>query len=136
MGAAEYVADELVAKLEALNYPVTTHEQPNIDEIPQQDSCWLVCTSTHAAGDLPDNIQPFISALTDNKPSLNTVSYGIIGLGDKSYDTFCQAATDINCLLLSLGAQLKGEILQINALDKALPEEYALNWLPTWLNSL
>ncbi len=136
MGAAEYVVDELAAKLETLGYSATTHEQPNFAEIPQQDVYWLVCTSTHGAGDLPDNIQPFITALSNNRPSLAAIKYGIIGLGDKSYDTYCQAADDINRLLAGLGAQLCGELLQINALDPDMPEDYALNWLPKWLNSL
>ncbi|MFT4925182.1 MAG: MioC protein [Phenylobacterium sp.] len=136
MGAAEYVADELSIALESLGHHATNHEKPDINVIPQQDVCWLICTSTHAAGELPDNIQAFISALKTNKPLLSAIKYGIIGLGDTSYDTYCQAAVDINQLLLSLGAQQRGSFLQINALDEDLPEEYALNWLPDWLDSL
>ncbi|MFT5161522.1 MAG: MioC protein [Alteromonadaceae bacterium] len=136
MGAAEYVGDELVSQLESLGHAVTLHEHPDYSQIPQQNVYWLICTATHGGGELPDNISPFISTLKQNRPSLSTLQYGIIGLGDKSYDTFCQAAEDIHQLLVTLGAQLKGEVLRINALDPDLPEEYALNWLPGWLNSL
>lgn len=136
MGAAEYVGDELAAKLESLDYPVVVHEQPDINDIPQQAACWLICTSTHGAGDLPDNIQHFFKCLSESKPSLSDIEYGIIGLGDKRYDTYCQAADELNRLLQSLGAQLKGELLKIDAQDEQLPEAYALDWLPRWLDAL
>ena len=136
MGAAEYVADELVAALDQQNITVTSHEQPQYAQIPQQDAIWLICTSTHGAGELPDNIQDFVSQLKQNKPDLGQIRFGVISLGDSSYDTFCQAGIDITALLQQLGARLTGEILQIDAQDADLPEDFALQWLPDWLNTL
>ncbi len=58
LGAAEYVADAIAEKLDASGHTHTIHAEPNLDEI-KTESTWIVCTSTHGAGELPDNIQPF-----------------------------------------------------------------------------
>lgn len=136
MGAAEYIADELAEALQAKGFEAVMHEHPQYDAIPQQDVYWLICTSTHGAGDPPDNIQPFIAALKEKKPSLADIEYGVIGLGDTSYDTFCRASHDLDQLLTALGGQKQGDLLEINVLDDQLPEEYALLWLPKWLSVL
>lgn len=136
MGAAEAVADELAEELQTKGIEVTIHEAPNYDDIPQSNVTWLICTSTHGAGELPDNIRDFAAALNENKPDLCSIKYGVIGLGDKSYDTFCAAAHQFDQILCSLNAQSNGELLEINALDPDLPEDYALAWLPGWLGTL
>ena len=77
----------------------------------------------------------FLSAVLTLSPfSLCGVSVCV--LCNKSYDTFCQAGHDIDKLLSTLGAQKCGDLLEINVLDSDLPEEYAVKWLPLWLNSL
>lgn len=136
MGAAEAVADELAAEIEAKGGSAVVHESPQYDEIPQTGVNWLICTSTHGAGELPDNILAFAKTLSREKPDLSQVNYGVIGLGDKSYDTYCRAAHQFDQLLSSLNAQTKGQLLEINALDEDLPEDYALAWLPAWLAAL
>ena len=136
MGASEYVADELAETLQTLGHEATVHEQPLYDKIPQQGVYWLICTSTHGAGDLPDNIQPFIAALKQNAPLLTDIDYGVIALGDRSYDTFCKAGHEIDQILTSFSAKRSGEMLKINVLDEAIPEDQALEWLPKWLKTL
>ncbi|NQZ06436.1 MAG: FMN-binding protein MioC [Algicola sp.] len=135
MGAAEYVADELAEALQALGHQAVVHEHPQYDKIPQQDVYWLICTSTHGAGDLPDNIQPFIAALKESAPILADLKYGVIALGDRSYDTFCQAGHQIDQILTSLGAQRSAQLLEIDVKNAVSPEDQALEWLPTWLKS-
>ena len=54
---------------------------PEADDVPQQDEYWLIITSTHGAGDLPKNIQPFADALREQQPDLSSVRYGAIGIG-------------------------------------------------------
>lgn len=136
MGAAEAVADELAAAIEQAGFAAVVHEMPQYDDIPKADVHWLVCTSTHGAGDLPDNLVEFAKQLQADKPDLSVIKYGIIGLGDTSYDTFCQAAHQMDQLLTQLNAEKVAESLEINALDPDLPEDYALAWLPSWLNAL
>jgi MioC protein len=136
MGAAEYIADELALEIVKLGHHATVHEQPHIEDIPQKNAYWLICTSTHGAGELPDNIQPFITKLTQLAPNLADITYGVIALGDRSYDTFCHAGHQVDAVLANLGGQKRGDLLEINVLDNNLPEDYALKWLPLWLNSL
>jgi MioC protein len=136
MGAAEYIADEIAEALQNKGYEATVHEQPNIEEIPLQGVYWLICTSTHGAGDLPDNIQSFIADLELTSPLLSDIEYGVIGLGSTSYDTFCSASHKIDALLTKFGAKKKGKLLEIDVLDDQLPEDYALSWLPSWLHTL
>ena len=73
-GNTEYIADELAEALNQLDYEALVHEQPEYEAIPQQDCWWIVCTSTFGAGDFPDNIQPFVTALTQNKPNLSAIN--------------------------------------------------------------
>ena len=136
MGAAEYMADELAEQLIAQGHQATVHEQPEYDALPHSDAIWLVCTSTHGAGELPDNIRLFIDDLQQQKPDLSQLRYTVIGLGDTSYDTFCQAAKDIDALLGQLGAQKITDVLTIDVQSEQLPEEIALQWLPQWLKQL
>ena len=78
----------IAEKLDASGHTHTIHAEPNLDEI-KTESTWIVCTSTHGAGELPDNIQPFAKQLEG--ADLSAVNAYVIGLGDTSYDTFCFA---------------------------------------------
>ncbi|HCA77776.1 MAG TPA: nitric oxide synthase, partial [Alteromonas sp.] len=62
LGASEYVADAIAEALRARGYKVTILTQPDMDDI-EADSTWFICTPTHGAGDLPDNIQSFAAQL-------------------------------------------------------------------------
>ena len=53
LGASEYVADAIAEKLDASGHTHTIHAEPNLDNI-NTASIWVVCTSTHGAGELPD----------------------------------------------------------------------------------
>jgi MioC protein len=92
LGAAEYVADAIAEILDASGHTHTIHAEPNLDEI-KTESTWIVCTSTHGAGELPDNIQPFAKQLEG--ADLSAVNAYVIGLGDTSYDTFCFGAKEM-----------------------------------------
>ena len=62
LGASEYVADALAESLEQKGHSANIHLEPKLAEIPKEH-IWLLCSSTHGAGDLPDNIQPFADEL-------------------------------------------------------------------------
>ena len=134
MGSAEYTADQIHQALSAANFTSQIHEFPEPEAIPTENAIWLICTSTHGAGDLPDNIQAFATSLSE-RGSLEGLQYGVIGLGDRSYDTFNHAAIKLDELLQLQGAKRIGQRLEINVLDELLPEDAALAWLPTWLEA-
>lgn len=133
MGSAEYVAEQLQEALEQAGFEVSLFEQPELNDI--ADKHWLICTSTHGAGELPDNIQAFASDLAD-KNDLSDIKYSVIGLGDSSYDQFNQAAKTLDQLILSKGAHCLADRLEIDAQDEALPEDIALAWLPKLLTAV
>lgn len=90
LGGAEYVGDHLSDLLQEQGFDTKIHNQPNINEIPAKGT-WLIITSTHGAGEYPDNIQPFIQALQNTPPNTSALRYAVVAIGDSSYDTFCAA---------------------------------------------
>ncbi|WP_186731589.1 flavodoxin domain-containing protein, partial [Vibrio cyclitrophicus] len=66
--------------LEEQGHEITLHNQPDYDDIAQQ-GFWLLVTSTHGAGEFPDNIKPFIDGLTQHSPDLSQVRFAVVALG-------------------------------------------------------
>jgi len=135
MGSAEYVAEQLAEALEQQGIQVQLHEQPKFDDIDQQDTIWLLCTSTYGAGDYPENLLPFVESI-NQQSDLKGLNYSVIGLGDTSYDTYNYAGRNLDDLLANKGANRVAERLELNILDEALPEDTALAWLPSWIESV
>ncbi len=147
LGGTEYVAEACEETLNELdhhveihlkpelqkiiNNTVTTNKESKIDNNLLEKSIWLICTSTHGAGDYPDNIKQFVSDLANCDQDLSTVSFFIIGVGDSSYDTFCKAANNISKLMISNGCI---EILPLKTVDMSqdiIPEDLAQDWIST-----
>ena len=125
LGAAEYVADAIAEKLDASGHTHTIHVEPNLEAI-KTDSTWIVCTSTHGAGELPDNIQPFAKQLEG--ADLSAVNAYVIGLGDTSYDTFCFGAKEMEKHIKNAGGTLITDALYIDVLEHPIPEDAAVEW--------
>ncbi|MGR5470871.1 flavodoxin domain-containing protein, partial [Vibrio astriarenae] len=83
LGGAEYVGDHLSDLHNEKGFETTIHNQPELASIDNQGT-WLVITSTHGAGDYPDNIQPFIAALQNTPPKMADVKFAVIAIGDSS----------------------------------------------------
>ncbi len=129
LGGSEYVAEACEETLVALGHQVQLHFQPEFAQITSENQTWLICTSTHGAGDYPDNIAAFAADLEKTDQDLSSVKFLTIGIGDSSYDTFCFAAKNLNKLLLSKGCK---EILPLITLDMSEdidPEERSQAWL-------
>ena len=124
LGGAEYVADHLSDLLEQAGHSTDIINQAELEQL-STDNIWLVVCSTHGAGEFPDNFQPFVEQLTNQHPDLARLRYGVIGLGDSSYDTFCAAARNIDQQLAKLGAIRLGERLEIDVSQDPVPEDPA-----------
>ncbi|PWC09329.1 FMN-binding protein MioC [Brenneria roseae subsp. americana] len=135
LGGAEYVAEHLAELLEKEGFSTEMLHGPELDELPDR-GLWLVVTSTHGAGELPDNLQPLFEQLEQQKPDLSQVRFGAIGIGSKEYDTFCGAIQTADRVLTQSGAKRIGEILQIDVTEHEIPEDPAEAWLGSWADLL
>lgn len=66
----------------------------------------IIVASTHGEGEAPDDAIELHAFLQSKKaPKLTNLHYAVIGLGDSSYEFFCQTAKDFDHCLAKLGAQ-------------------------------
>ncbi|ABZ78846.1 flavodoxin/nitric oxide synthase [Shewanella halifaxensis HAW-EB4] len=135
LGSAEYVADEISDQLSDLGHETIVHLTPNLSDL-SQDSLWLIVSSTHGAGDLPDNIVPFFDEIQAQNPDLSAIKFALCAIGDSSYDTFCQGPEKLVEQLKLCGAQVYVDKIQIDVQYDPIPEEPALSWLSSWQDQL
>ncbi|GHB99362.1 FMN-binding protein MioC [Providencia stuartii] len=135
MGSAEYVAEHMAEILEELGYETEVQHGPDLDSLPRE-GLWLVVSSTHGAGDLPENIQPLAEQIESQSPDLSQVQFGSVGIGSSEYDTFCGAIHKLSRLLVDHGAKRIGEPLEIDVQQHEIPEDPAGEWVKIWANEL
>lgn len=131
-GTAEYVADEV---LELLNeHDLNAEVIDQLSDLPLSDEeTLLICTSTHGAGDVPNNLKNFEKWLKTS-PNLENKKFAVIGLGDSSYDTFCQAAVSLDELLSNANATRMFAPILADAMSDELPEDIILPLLKAQLD--
>ena len=135
LGSAEYVAEHLAEKLEDAGFSTETLHGPLLEDL-TPSGIWLVISSTHGAGDIPDNLQSLYSDLREQKPDLSQLRFGSIGIGSREYDTFCGAIDKLDAELTACGAKQVGETLRINVLEHDIPEDPAEIWVGSWVEQL
>jgi MioC protein len=134
LGAAEYVAEHIVEKLQAAGHQTQIHNPASLATLHgQPGEVLLIVTSTHGAGDIPDNLQPFAEELTQQKPDLSCYHFAIVGLGDSNYDTFCEGGKRMEQLLDYCLAMPLGERCDIDVTQHDIPEDAADSWLTQWI---
>lgn len=134
-GNALAVAEEAQRILLEHNHQANVYEEGTLADW-EKYSTVLVITSSTGQGDLPDTIAPLFYELRDNVGYQPNLSYGLIALGDSSYDSFCGAGMKFDELLQEHEAKRIGEILKIDGMEVSEPEVFAINWLENWVNLL
>lgn len=133
LGATEYVADAVQEVLTEKQHTSNIHLTPKLSEL-DENATWIICSSTHGAGDLPDNIEPFSKELLAKQfPNTNFI---IIGLGDSSYDTFCYGAIKLETLMSNTGAKILIPAIHIDVLNHPIPENVAVEYLETYFKNV
>lgn len=136
-GNALDVAEMCAQKLTELKHSVELLRNATIDQVVTPETeVILVCTSTTGQGDIPHNLLPLYDQLHDQLPPLSTAKYGVIALGDSSYDTFAEAGYLMDSLMQQLQAQKVGDNLVIDACETMAPLEEAEPWLLEWVKGL
>ena len=89
-GNAQMVADALKPVLDAAGHAVDVSDKAATTADLRAHDVLLVVCATHGSGDIPTNILPLAEALERERPDLSGHRYGVIALGDMTYqDTFC-----------------------------------------------
>ena len=132
-GNAQMVADALQPVLASAGHAVdVTDKAATAADLQAHDVLLAVC-ATHGSGDIPTNILPLVEALERDKPDLSGHRYGVIALGDMTYqDTFCGGGKMVDQALERCGARKVGDRLEIDASEQPLPDEEALTWIEGW----
>lgn len=137
LGGTEYVAEAAQTLLEEAGFDSELHFDPDLNTLSlSEDELWLICLSTHGAGDYPENFKPFVEQLQSVNAPLVDVRYGVIGVGDSNYDTFCEAAKNIDYILEEMGAVRIGDRFEIDVVDQPIPEDGITEWIPLWIEDL
>ena len=134
-GNAQLVGQELELRFDGEGIQVDTLDMDKLTiDIFHPDSIFLICTSTYGQGDVPDNARDFMAALTESKPDLKKIRYGLIALGDRTYaETYCFGGKRFDDVLQECGAERIGDILMHDASSGTMPEEEAADWSEGWL---
>jgi MioC protein len=132
-GNAQMVADALKPVLETAGHVVDVNDKvASSADLLAHDVLLIVC-ATHGSGDIPTNILPLSEILEQERPDLSGHRYGIIALGDMTYqDTFCGGGKKMDKLFELCGASRIGDRLEVDASSQPLPDEEALTWIEGW----
>ncbi len=134
-GTATAVAQELQKKLESLGHKVVVDNSASVAAMNEAAAdAVLICTATTGAGDVPENIARFYVELDDQFPLQNGKPFGVVSLGDSSYDeTFCNAGVLFEERFLELQGTQTVPRVTIDATETSSPDEDALFWLQEWI---
>ncbi|MGL5539024.1 MAG: flavodoxin domain-containing protein, partial [Aeromonas veronii] len=139
-GNAKGVASAIKAQAEARGLPVTLASMA--DYKPKQlkkESHLLVVVSTYGEGEPPESAVDLFEQLKKGKlGKLDGLKFAVLGLGDSSYEFFCQTGKDFDNFLASAGAERVYELasLDVDYQDAAKSwGEQALNAIATTLST-
>ncbi len=134
-GTAEYVAQAIEMDCADLVSEIEVLAMDNLDiSAFDEDALYLICSSTYGSGDVPDNARALYESLDATPKFLGHVRYGVIALGDRTYQqTFCFGGKKFDERLAGLGATRVGDIWCHDASSGTLAETEAAGWCREWL---
>ena len=115
-GNAKGVASAIKAQAEARGLPVTLTSMA--DYKPKQlkkENHLLVVVSTYGEGEPPESAVDLFEQLKKGKVGkLEGLKFAVLGLGDSSYEFFCQTGKDFDSLLTKAGADRVHELASLD----------------------
>lgn len=106
-GNAQHVAEKLADRLKAAGVDVTFESTGKFKtkDLKKLEHLFIVA-STHGEGEPPDNAIQFHEFLYGKRaPKLDGLKFGVLSLGDSSYEFFCKTGIDFDEQLEKLGAE-------------------------------
>ncbi|MEM1304456.1 MAG: flavodoxin domain-containing protein, partial [Planctomycetota bacterium] len=100
-GNSEELANEAgtIARSKGFAPRVAALDDVSMDQLASMEQAVCV-VSTYGEGEMPDNAQLFWDALSaTTAPRLDSLRYGVLALGDTSYEHFCRAGKLIDTRL-------------------------------------
>ncbi|MFE8070538.1 flavodoxin [Marinobacteraceae bacterium S3BR75-40.1] len=137
-GGAQATAEAVQNALIEQGHQVHLYSDPTLEDLlADPESAILVCTSTTGQGELPANLVPFYVTVRDRLPLQPQRPFGIIVLGDSSYDdTFCGAGDLMEEALYEIACRKVGDTLRIDAMETLDPKDEAVPWAREWVKLL
>lgn len=134
---AEYVAQAIEMDCADLVEQIEVTPMDGLDiSVFDEDALYLICSSTYGSGDVPDNARALYDSLDTTPKYLGHVRYGVIALGDRTYQqTFCFGGKKFDQRLTDLGAQRVGEVWCHDASAGTMAEAEGAAWCREWLVS-
>ncbi|EKP0307587.1 assimilatory sulfite reductase (NADPH) flavoprotein subunit [Aeromonas veronii] len=133
-GNAKGVASAIKAQAEARGLPVTLASMA--DYKPKQlkkETHLLVVVSTYGEGEPPESAVDLFEQLKKGKiGKLDGLKFAVLGLGDSSYEFFCQTGKDFDNFLATAGAE---RIYELASLDVDY-QDAAKSWSEQALNAI
>ncbi|WP_163937755.1 assimilatory sulfite reductase (NADPH) flavoprotein subunit [Paraferrimonas sp. SM1919] len=106
-GNAQGVATALADQAKAKGFTVRLENIASykVKEL-KTETALVIVASTHGEGDPPDDALEFHKFIHSKRaPKLDKLNYAVLGLGDSSYEFFCQTAKDFDQAFAKLGAK-------------------------------
>lgn len=128
LGSAEYLAEHCDDVLQQNGFKTALFHGPDWQQV-QHYTIWLIVTSTHGAGDLPDNLSPLFEHIQNQHEVLNQLHFSVIGIGNSDYDTFCFSVDKVETILQHKNATQLCPSLKIDVLHCYDHDQAADEWL-------
>ena len=106
-GSSEALGKKLTKTLAAKGHSPTLRDMAEVSpaDLVKLENL-LIITSTYGDGEPPDNAATLHAALhAADAPSLDSLNFAVLALGDSSYPDFCKCGNDFHQRLTSLGAK-------------------------------
>lgn len=117
-GTARDCADHIAEALARIGFEPAVYD---LSEIAPADVAFepqvIAVAATHGVGEPCSGAVGFYDALRSEPPDLSGTAFGVVALGDSTYDHFARAGFALRTLLEAAGAV---EVVDVHAIDRGL----------------